>query len=93
MGEVVGSRLRTRRCRAGELAAFAPELPGAGAGSPRTAASAAVVAPPAATAATAATAVAVTGSARRLALETRTLKAIDQIWPGPGGEAPEAYAW
>lgn len=21
------------------------------------------------------------------------LKAIDEIWPGPGGEAPEAYAW
>ena len=24
---------------------------------------------------------------------TETLQAIEQIWPGPGGEAPEAYAW
>jgi aryl-alcohol dehydrogenase-like predicted oxidoreductase len=22
-----------------------------------------------------------------------TLKALDEIWPGPGGEAPEAFAW
>ncbi len=22
-----------------------------------------------------------------------TLKKLDEIWPGPGGEAPEAYAW
>lgn len=22
-----------------------------------------------------------------------TLKQLDEIWPGPGGEAPEAYAW
>jgi aryl-alcohol dehydrogenase-like predicted oxidoreductase len=21
------------------------------------------------------------------------LQKIDKIWPGPGGEAPEAYAW
>jgi hypothetical protein len=21
------------------------------------------------------------------------LEQIDQIWPGPGGTAPEAYAW
>ncbi len=26
-------------------------------------------------------------------LDEQTLKRIDQIWPGPGGEAPEAYAW
>jgi aryl-alcohol dehydrogenase-like predicted oxidoreductase len=22
-----------------------------------------------------------------------SLKKLDEIWPGPGGEAPEAYAW
>src|SRR5262245_11986639 len=27
----------------------------------------------------------------RLSAETR--EALDRIWPGPGGEAPEAYAW
>jgi aryl-alcohol dehydrogenase-like predicted oxidoreductase len=21
------------------------------------------------------------------------LRRLDEIWPGPGGEAPEAYAW
>jgi aryl-alcohol dehydrogenase-like predicted oxidoreductase len=26
-------------------------------------------------------------------LSEETLKKLDQIWPGPGGEAPEAYAW
>lgn len=26
-------------------------------------------------------------------LSTDTLKRLDEIWPGPGGEAPEAYAW
>jgi aryl-alcohol dehydrogenase-like predicted oxidoreductase len=26
-------------------------------------------------------------------LSTDTLASLDQIWPGPGGEAPEAYAW
>jgi aryl-alcohol dehydrogenase-like predicted oxidoreductase len=26
-------------------------------------------------------------------LDEETLKRIDAIWPGPGGEAPEAYAW
>jgi aryl-alcohol dehydrogenase-like predicted oxidoreductase len=31
--------------------------------------------------------------AAELKLEGRTLEALDQIWPGPGGEAPEAYAW
>jgi aryl-alcohol dehydrogenase-like predicted oxidoreductase len=26
-------------------------------------------------------------------LTPETLKRLDQIWPGPGGEAPEAWAW
>ena len=26
-------------------------------------------------------------------LENGTLAELDRIWPGPGGEAPEAYAW
>ncbi len=26
-------------------------------------------------------------------LSQETLKNLDEIWPGPGGEAPEAYAW
>lgn len=26
-------------------------------------------------------------------LDADTLKRLDEIWPGPGGEAPEAYAW
>ena len=26
-------------------------------------------------------------------LDTETLSRLDQIWPGPGGEAPKAYAW
>lgn len=26
-------------------------------------------------------------------LSKETLREIDEIWPGPGGEAPEAYAW
>ena len=36
-----------------------------------------------------------TGSLRalELKLDEATLKKIDEIWPGPGGEAPEAYAW
>ncbi|MEU2779050.1 aldo/keto reductase [Streptomyces sp. NPDC007162] len=33
----------------------------------------------------------------RQALEVQlsddTLRKLDEIWPGPGGEAPEAYAW
>ncbi len=35
------------------------------------------------------------GSLRALevSLDQATLKALDEIWPGPGGEAPEAYAW
>ena len=31
--------------------------------------------------------------AAELKLEPKTLRAIEEIWPGPGGEAPEAYAW
>ncbi len=36
-----------------------------------------------------------TGSTRAfdLKLSEDTLKKLDEIWPGPGGEAPEAYAW
>jgi aryl-alcohol dehydrogenase-like predicted oxidoreductase len=36
-----------------------------------------------------------TGSTRALeiSLSEETLARLDQIWPGPGGEAPEAYAW
>lgn len=36
-----------------------------------------------------------TGSLRALEikLSAETLKELDAIWPGPGGEAPEAYAW
>ena len=28
-----------------------------------------------------------------LKLDNETLAKLDEIWPGPGGEAPEAYAW
>jgi aryl-alcohol dehydrogenase-like predicted oxidoreductase len=28
-----------------------------------------------------------------LKLNGETLRTLDKIWPGPGGEAPEAYAW
>jgi aryl-alcohol dehydrogenase-like predicted oxidoreductase len=28
-----------------------------------------------------------------LTLDVDTLERLDQIWPGPGGPAPEAYAW
>ena len=28
-----------------------------------------------------------------IVLNAETLEKLDQIWPGPGGEAPEAYAW
>jgi aryl-alcohol dehydrogenase-like predicted oxidoreductase len=31
--------------------------------------------------------------AAKLKLEPTTIQAIEEIWPGPGGEAPEAYAW
>jgi aryl-alcohol dehydrogenase-like predicted oxidoreductase len=35
------------------------------------------------------------GSLRALAIKFSEdqLKTLDEIWPGPGGEAPEAYAW
>jgi len=37
----------------------------------------------------------VTGSLRALeiTLSAEQLARLDRIWPGPGGEAPEAYAW
>ncbi|SMB79198.1 aldo/keto reductase [Deinococcus hopiensis] len=28
-----------------------------------------------------------------ITLSAQTLEALDAIWPGPGGQAPEAYAW
>jgi len=28
-----------------------------------------------------------------IALSAEQLAALDEVWPGPGGEAPEAYAW
>jgi NDP-hexose 2,3-enoyl reductase len=28
-----------------------------------------------------------------LTLSTDTLKRLDDVFPGPGGPAPEAYAW
>jgi aryl-alcohol dehydrogenase-like predicted oxidoreductase len=31
--------------------------------------------------------------ALKLRLNKGTLKKLDEIWPGPGGTAPEAYAW
>jgi aryl-alcohol dehydrogenase-like predicted oxidoreductase len=36
-----------------------------------------------------------TGSLRvlEIKLDEAALKKLDEIWPGPGGEAPEAYAW
>jgi aryl-alcohol dehydrogenase-like predicted oxidoreductase len=36
-----------------------------------------------------------TGSLRALEidLDEATRAKLDEIWPGPGGEAPEAYAW
>lgn len=36
-----------------------------------------------------------TGSLRALeiTLDTDVLTRLDEIWPGPGGEAPKAYAW
>ena len=36
-----------------------------------------------------------TGSLRalELTLDEHALERLDRIWPGPGGEAPEAYAW
>ncbi len=32
---------------------------------------------------------AITGDRR----DDETLKQLDEIWPGTGGETPEAYAW
>ena len=36
-----------------------------------------------------------TGSLRAMEIKFSedALKKLDEIWPGPGGEAPEAYAW
>jgi aryl-alcohol dehydrogenase-like predicted oxidoreductase len=31
--------------------------------------------------------------ALEIALDPKALGRLDEIWPGPGGEAPEAYAW
>jgi aryl-alcohol dehydrogenase-like predicted oxidoreductase len=28
-----------------------------------------------------------------LKLDAATMKRLDEIWPGPGGPAPEAFAW
>jgi aryl-alcohol dehydrogenase-like predicted oxidoreductase len=32
-------------------------------------------------------------NALEVKLDDETLQKLDEIWPGPGGEAPEAYAW
>ena len=29
----------------------------------------------------------------KVKLNKNTLEQLDEIWPGPGGTAPEAYAW
>ena len=31
--------------------------------------------------------------APEVTLNTDVLTRLDEIWPGPGGEAPESYAW
>jgi len=31
--------------------------------------------------------------ALEVTLDAETVARLDEIWPGPGGEAPEAYAW
>ena len=31
--------------------------------------------------------------ALEISLSDETLKRLNEIWPGPGGEAPNAYAW
>jgi aryl-alcohol dehydrogenase-like predicted oxidoreductase len=31
--------------------------------------------------------------ALEISLSDETLRRLDEIWPGPGGEAPQAYAW
>jgi hypothetical protein len=28
-----------------------------------------------------------------ISLSAETLRRLDEIWPGPEGEAPKAYAW
>ena len=28
-----------------------------------------------------------------ITLDDKVLARLDELWPGPGGEAPEAYAW
>ena len=32
-------------------------------------------------------------AATELSLDQAALARLDEIWPGPGGEAPGAYAW
>jgi aryl-alcohol dehydrogenase-like predicted oxidoreductase len=32
-------------------------------------------------------------NAPSLRLSSETMAKLDEIWPGPGGEAPQAYAW
>jgi len=36
-----------------------------------------------------------TGSLRALKIKfsKADMEKLDEIWPGPGGEAPEAFAW
>ena len=31
--------------------------------------------------------------ATELKLDQESMVKLEEIWPGPGGEAPEAYAW
>jgi aryl-alcohol dehydrogenase-like predicted oxidoreductase len=31
--------------------------------------------------------------ASEIVLSSETMKTLDEIWPGPGGEAPKAYSW
>jgi aryl-alcohol dehydrogenase-like predicted oxidoreductase len=31
--------------------------------------------------------------ALEIELDEKALDRLDEIWPGPGGAAPEAYAW
>jgi len=31
--------------------------------------------------------------ALEIKLDEAALQTLDEIWPGPGGTAPEAYAW
>jgi aryl-alcohol dehydrogenase-like predicted oxidoreductase len=32
-------------------------------------------------------------AAEKLKLGDDVMKKLDAIWPGPGGQAPDAYAW